>query len=388
MAAAAILRRAAALTLASVRVAGCIQGSDKPSLPGVSNLPTSVVTSTVPRPVVTGTAPKPGVTSKVSTAVVAGDVRLVLPIADYGEAAWLTADTFVIERHRITEGPVIFELWAGRPDGTNFRKVNVRTGSQCRLDDVHQPYRLPDGRLGAVRQCSPKNADSPLAHINTLVAVDLRTGGLTTLASQGDRVVTDVAWDPGMRKAIASSASSCGTLVSLTPSGTAPLDLRVGPSSHTWNTADQETAAPSNGECDAKYGTVGGVTGPPGNRRIAFHASASRRAPGVVSVWDRRTNKVTNIVDDVAGVSGTAWSPTGRWIAFVGNPGGRGDGLWLVNPTGQHLTRIAARHHLESVSWSPDGRHLFYLGVAGNLPGSRAFSDIAVRRVDLALDAA
>jgi hypothetical protein len=72
----------------------------------------------------------------------------------------------------------------------------------------------------------------------------------------------------------------------------------------------------------------------------------------------------------------------------VGNPGGRGDGVWLVNPTGQHLTRIAARHHVESVSWSPDGRHLFYLGVAGALPGSRAFSDIGVHRIDLALDAA
>ncbi|HTK16099.1 MAG TPA: hypothetical protein VL769_06875 [Acidimicrobiia bacterium] len=388
MAAAVTVRRAAALIVAGLSVAGCIQGSDKGSKRGVPSDAPTTVSSTVAKPGVTSTAPPPVVTSKVSTAVVAGDVRLLLPIADYGEAAWLTSDTFVIERHRITEGPVIFELWAGRPDGTNFRKLNLRTGPQCRLDDVHRPYRLPGGRLGAIRQCSPKTADSPLVHVNTLVAVNLGTGGLTTLASQGDEVVTDVAWDPGMRTAIASSTSNCGTLVTLTPSGTAPLDLRVGPSRHTWNTADQETAAPTDGACDPEYGTVGGVTGAPGNRRIAFHASASRRAPGVVSVWDRRTNKVTNIVDDVAGVAGIAWSPTGRWIAFVGNPGGRGDGLWLVNPTGQHLTRIAARHHLESVSWSPDGRHLIYLGVAGDLPGSRAFSDIAVHRVDLALDAA
>jgi hypothetical protein len=55
-----------------------------------------------------------------------------------------------------------------------------------------------------------------------------------------------------------------------------------------------------------------------------------------------------------------------------------------VNPSGKHLTRIAARHHLEAVSWSPDGRHLFYLAIEGNLPGSRAFSDIGVHRVDLA----
>jgi hypothetical protein len=316
--------------------------------------------------------------------IVTGDVRLLLPIADYGEIAWLTADTFVIERHRITEGPVIFELWAGRPDGSDFRKLNVRTGAQCRLDDVHQPYRLGGGRLGAVRECSPKNADLPLVHKDTLVAVNVETGALSWLASLGDKVVTHVAWDPGMQHAIASSTSNCGTLVSLTPSGTAPLDLRVGPRGHTWNTADQETATPSKRACDARYGTVGGVTGARGNRRIAFHASASARAPGVVSVWDRRTNQVTNIVDDVAGLSGTAWSPTGRWIAFIGDPGGRGDGLWLVTPEGKHLTRIAARDHLEAVSWSPDGGHLFYLAIEGRLPGSRVFHDIGVHRVDLA----
>ena len=129
-------------------------------------------------------------------------------------------------------------------------------------------------------------------------------------------------------------------------------------------------------------------TAAPDRRRIAFHASTTARAPGVVSVWDRRTNKVTNIVKNVGGVSGTAWSPTGRWIAFIGNPGGRGAGLWLVDPAGGHLTRIAARGGLRTVSWSPDGRHLFYLAVDGDLPGSRVFSDIGLHRIDLAQAAA
>ena len=369
-------------------VAGCIQGSDKTSKPDVTiKAPTSVATSTVPRPV-TSTVPRPVVTSKVSRSVVTSDVRLFLPAGDYREVAWLTANRFVVERHRLTEGPAIFELWAGRLDGSNFRKLKVQADTRCRLDDVLEPYRLPGGRLGAVRECNPKNADSPLVRKNTLVAVDLATGALTALASHGDEVVTHVAWDPDMKHAIASNTWNCGTLIRITPSGTAPLDLRVGPSGHTWNTSEQETAAPSNGECDAEFGTVGGVSGGPGNRRIAFHASANRRAPGVVSVWDRRTNKVTNIVDDVAGVAGTAWSPTGRWIAFAGDPGGRGDGLWLVDPAGKHLTRIAARHGLQAVTWSPDGRHLLYLSIEGALPGSDVFSDIGVHRVDLARAAA
>jgi len=386
-----LIRRAAALILAVGFVAGCIQGSDKGTKPAVTDPAfTSVVTSTVPRPVVTNTVPRPVVTSKVARSVVTGDARLLLPIADYGDVAWLTDDTFVVERHRITEGPVIFELWAGRPDGSNFRKVQVRPGSLCRLDDVHRPYRLPDGRLGAVRRCFPKNSDSPLVHNDSLVAVHLETGALTRLASLSptDDAVTHVAWDPDLRHAIASITSNCGTLVRVTPSGTAPLDLRVGPSGHTWNTADQEAATQPASGCDAKYGTVGGVTAAPDRRRIAFYASTSARTPGVVSVWDRRTNKVTNIAQNVGGVSGTAWSPTGRWIAFIGNPGGRGAGVWLVDPAGGHVTRIAARGGIRTVSWSPDGRHLIYVAVDGDLPGSRVFSDIGLHRIDLAPTAA
>ena len=382
MAAAVTALRTATLIFAGVFVAGCIQGSDKGSTPAVTGEVSTSVPSKVPTSVIT-TVPRPVVTSSVSRSVVTADVRLVLPIADYGEVAWLSSDTFVIERHRVTEGPVIFELWAGRPDGTNFRKLKVRTGPQCRLDDVHTPYRLPDGRLGAVRECAPKNSDSAIERKNTLVAVAVTTGALTWLASLGDDVATDVAWDLNMQHAIVSITSNCGTLIRVTPSGTAPLDQRVGPRGHTWNTADQ-VAASAKGACDAKYGSAGGVSGSPGNTRIAFHAATSPRAPGVVSVWDRRTQKVTNIVDNVAGVSGTAWSPTGRWIAFIGNPGRRGNGLWLVDPAGKHLTRIAARPGLRTVSWSPDGRHLFYLGVDGDLPGSRVFSDIGVHRVDLA----
>ena len=389
MAAAVTFRRAAALVVAVMFVAGCIRGSDKASKAAASGAVPTVETTTVPRPGGTSTLPKPAVTSKVSRSVVAGDVRLLLPIADYGRVAWLAPDTFVIERHRITEGPVIFELWAGRPDGSDFRKLTLRTGPQCRLDDVHEPYRLPGGRLGAVRQCLPKNADSPLVRVNTLVAVNLPSGTLTTLASLGNEVVTHVAWDRDRRHAIAASASNCGTLVRITPSGTEPLDLRVGPSGHTWNTADQEVAARSQGGCDTRYGTVGGVTASPDDRRIAFHAS-SANAPGqgVVCVWDRRTNRVTNIVKDVAGVSGTAWSPTGRWIAFAGSPGRRGGGVWLVDPAGRHLTRIAARQDRGTVSWSPDGQHLIYLRVEGSLPGSGVASDIGVHRVDLAPGAA
>jgi len=407
-----VTRRFTALLFAAIFVAACGSGNDHGSKPVVTGrVSTTTGPSKATKPAATTNGSRPVVTSKVSRSVVAGNVRLFVPLGDYREVAWLTPDRFVVERHRLTEGPAIFELWAGRPDGTNFGKLKVQADPRCRLDDVTELFRLAGGLLGAVRECNPKTADSPVVRRNTHVAIDLVTGASTKLASltpvspaiqeshsqQGDDVVTHIAWDPDMKHAIASDTWNCGSLVRITPTGTEAVSLRVGPSDHPWNTADQQAAHPANDECDTKYGTVGGVTAGPGNRRIAFHASAgyvppgapaNSPTPGVVSVWDRRTNKVTNIVADVAGVAGTAWSPTGRWIAFAGDPGGRGDGVWLVDPAGRHLTRIAERHGVQAVSWSPDGRHLLYLGIDGALPGSDTFSDIGVHRVDLAPAAA
>src|SRR3954454_15142768 len=105
MAAAVTFRRVAALVVVVMFVAGCIRGSDKASKPSATGPVSTVETSSVPSSAGTGTVPKPAVTSKVSRSVVTRDVRLLLPIADYGRVAWLAPDTFVIERHRITEGP-------------------------------------------------------------------------------------------------------------------------------------------------------------------------------------------------------------------------------------------------------------------------------------------
>src|SRR5260221_5818514 len=107
----------------------------------------------------------------VSKSMVTGATALRIPAENYGKVAWLSSEMIVIERHPPTQGPVEFELWTARTDGSHMRKIPLHADPRCRIDDVHLPYRLPDGGLGAVRECSPKNAASPFSEQNTLVAV-------------------------------------------------------------------------------------------------------------------------------------------------------------------------------------------------------------------------
>jgi hypothetical protein len=65
---------------------------------------------------------------------------------------------------------------------------------------------------------------------------------------------------------------------------------------------------------------------------------------------------------DIARGRAPAWSPDGRWIAFLSGQK-VGSGIFLVHPDGTGLHAIGARH-LElgsgAPAWSPDGRTLVY----------------------------
>jgi dipeptidyl aminopeptidase/acylaminoacyl peptidase len=54
-----------------------------------------------------------------------------------------------------------------------------------------------------------------------------------------------------------------------------------------------------------------------------------------------------------------AWSPDGRWIAFV-----RDDTVWLTRPDGTRIHRLAGRSHgaiFGPLAWSPDSRRVAFV---------------------------
>ena len=61
-----------------------------------------------------------------------------------------------------------------------------------------------------------------------------------------------------------------------------------------------------------------------------------------------------------------AWSPDGRWLAYVRVDNGHGTSeLWLVQSDGSHLHGLTIVHAALSPSWSPDGRWIAYAGDGG-----------------------
>ena len=61
-----------------------------------------------------------------------------------------------------------------------------------------------------------------------------------------------------------------------------------------------------------------------------------------------------------------AWSPDGRWIAYVRVDNGHETSeLWLVRADGSRLHGLTIVHVAQTPAWSPDGRWIAYVGDGG-----------------------
>lgn len=63
-----------------------------------------------------------------------------------------------------------------------------------------------------------------------------------------------------------------------------------------------------------------------------------------------------------------AWSPDGKWIAFVGN------GIEIVHPSGRSLRHLAPADSHAAPAWSPDGKTIVFARTTGKRPGLFLYS--------------
>jgi TolB protein len=104
----------------------------------------------------------------------------------------------------------------------------------------------------------------------------------------------------------------------------------------------------------------------PNSRRIA---ASGPRGLWVINVATGAAREILSLGEDEVGAP--AWSPDGRWIAFVRTPPSTGltgqplgsSQLWLVRPDGsglRQLTKLTGASATGAPAWSPDGRRLAF----------------------------
>lgn len=112
-------------------------------------------------------------------------------------------------------------------------------------------------------------------------------------------------------------------------------------------------------------GQVRTPTMSPTDGQVAFLSDSGGHANlWVQDMGSGELRQITRERDRAVAVGVPIWSPDGRSIAFVSSRGNHGFvfGLWLVNPDGSGLRKLA--QHGWGAGWSADGQWLYYVDEA------------------------
>ncbi len=115
------------------------------------------------------------------------------------------------------------------------------------------------------------------------------------------------------------------------------------------------------------------IAGCGGSRTSRIAALIAFEAPGSYgneSLWVVSSDggKARELVRNVWGVFGSAWSPDGSRLAVTVSEGCDAD-IFAVNSNGSRLTRITRGGHSENVSWSPNGKRLAFEWTVDRIDG-------------------
>lgn len=90
---------------------------------------------------------------------------------------------------------------------------------------------------------------------------------------------------------------------------------------------------------------------------------------GDLQVTDLRGNRHTLTGRGIDWIRGATWSPNGRWVAFTADASGSGEQIFVVDPRGRDLRRLARAEPVTRMSWSPDSSRIAFTAVDGALSG-------------------
>jgi len=211
------------------------------------------------------------------------------------------------------------ELWIVDADGSNERRV-AGGWEESRLPD---PEWAPDGSRIAIVRPGPEGAGE-----SRVVVIDLATGTETVVSDPSERVGSSVAWFPdGTRLVYIFLGEGESGLRTVTPTGTdrqtvytAPPDIEI------W-------------DLDIS----------PDGREVAILQPVERYGNPRLHIVDLATG-TARLVSNEQGFEGTAWSPTGEWIAFDT----WGGDTYVVRPDGTGGKFLEPNvFYASEVAWAP-----------------------------------
>ncbi len=112
---------------------------------------------------------------------------------------------------------------------------------------------------------------------------------------------------------------------------------------------------------------VGGVAVSPDGERVAFQVGTTHmegeRSEWVTHIYvaNRDGTDQSQLTQGERSATSPAWSPDGRWIAFVSSRSGTSN-LWRLPVDGGEAVRVTdVKGGVGSFQWSPDGSHIAFL---------------------------
>ena len=109
----------------------------------------------------------------------------------------------------------------------------------------------------------------------------------------------------------------------------------------------------------------------PDGRKIAFVGGIRAREGAYlasdVDLYVARSNgrSVRRLTDDGAREAAPAWSPDGRWLAYVRTlPGANRSSVWIVGADGSRARRLTAGRLDLQPAWSPDGKRVVFVRIS------------------------
>lgn len=242
--------------------------------------------------------------------------------------------------------------------------------AECWRAQEVRPFRLPDDRLGFLRECQPREfRESDMSVTwHRVWALDMTNGSRELLADLGDpwvhdgrRILYFFSYAPDLAEgAVYMGNRICDGVASFDGSGVRPLEFALGLGPNAPNLDE-----PFRQDCEETINARDPVWSPDGSRLAVLVSIDAKGRDGFARfdlewdlvILDPASGAFEILESGLADPHSLAWSPDGQWMVLGTDDRARSSS-WLVGVEGGNGTieRLDIAERISSFDWSADSR--------------------------------